>query len=216
MWRPAASPQSSEGGMVKPSFGMPVFFSGAFYILYGPATTINTSTTETSIFGGDTSITTPIIVSAGVNPYPQNPGSSRAIPPVALNTQGTMFNGDFFGTIKTNGTPNIQFRLGLVNSAGTFTSLADTTAQAMTSEATACYLHVATGFSILKVGTSGSIQAYIGIEYAPTNISLFSTYTTTTALDLTQPYTLDIRATWGTSDAANIVAINHGAFEVIG
>jgi hypothetical protein len=207
---------SSEAGMYRPSNGMPVFFSGAFYLLYGPTTSINTTTTETSIFGGDTSITTPIIVTAGNNPYPTNPGSSRAIPANALNTQGTMFNGDFYGTIKTNGTPNIQFRLGLVNSAGTFTALADTTAQAMTSEASSVYLHVSTGFSVLKTGSTGSIQGYIGIEYAPTNICLFSAYTTTTSLDLTQNYTLDIRATWGTSDANNIVQINHGAFEIIG
>jgi hypothetical protein len=127
-----------------------------------------------------------------------------------------MFNFDFYGSIKTNGTPNIQFRLGLVNSAGTFTALADTTATAMTSEASAVYLHVAGGFSIASVGTAGSTNAWIGCEYAPTLISVFSPVATTTALDLTQPYTLDIRGKWSAADAANIIQISYGAMEIIG
>jgi hypothetical protein len=216
MWRPSASPMASEGGMLRPSFGMPTFFNGAFYVLYGAPTNITNSNTETSIFGGDTSITSPIVVTAGVNPYPANPGSTRAIPPSALNTLGSMFNGDFFGTLKTNGTPSLQVRLGLVNSAGTFTSIADTTSTALTAEGTACFLHINCGWSIYKTGTTGSINAWVGYEYAPTSISVYSTYTNTASIDLTQPYTLDIRATWSAADTSNTITIGHGAFELIG
>lgn len=216
MWKPGASPASSEGAMIRPSVGMPLFISGAFYVLYGAPTNVTNSNTETSIFGGDTSITSPIVVWGGVNPYPQNPGSTRAIPATALNTQGTMFNGDFYGTVKTNGTPNLQVRLGLVNSAGTFTSIADTTATALSSEATACYFHISCGWSIYKAGSAGSINAFVGYEYAPTNICVFSTYTNTASIDLTQPYTIDLRATWSAADTSNTVTIGHGAFEVIG
>jgi hypothetical protein len=216
MYRTGAASASSEGGMNKPSFGMPVFFNGAFYVLFGTPTAIGTTSTETSIFTADTSISTPITVQSGIPPYPSNPGSTRAITPSALNTLGTMYNFDFYGSVKTNGTPNLTFRLGLVNAAGTFTALADTTATAMTSEATACLLHVTGGFSVSKVGTAGTINGFIGYEYAPTLISVYSPVQNTTALDLTAPYTLDIRATWSASDAANIVTINWGAIEVIG
>ena len=215
-WRTGSGISSSDGGMNKPSYGMPVFFNGAFYVLYGTPTAVGTTATETSIFTTDTSITTPITVQAGIPPYPSNPGSTRQIPPSALNTLGTMFNFDFYGSVKTNGTPNLTFRLGLVNAAGTFTAIADTTATAMTSEATACFLHVGGGFSIAKVGTAGSINAFIEYDYAPTGITVNSPVLATTSFDLTAPYTLDIRATWSASDAANIVTINWGSIEVIG
>jgi hypothetical protein len=216
MWRTSASPQASEGGMIRPAYGMPVFLDGAFYVLYGTPTAVGTTATETSIFTGDTSITTPLVVTAGNNPYPSNPGSTRAIPPSALNTLGTMFSFDFYGSVKTNGTPNLTFRLGLVDSAGTFNAIADTTAVAMTSEATACYLHVGGGWSIAKVGSAGSINAYIGYDYAPTGITVNSPVLATTSFDLTKAYTLDIRATWSASDASNVVTINWGKIALEG
>jgi hypothetical protein len=216
MWRTGSAVQSSDGGMNKPSNGMPTFYHGSFYVLYGTPTAIGTTAAETSIFTGDTSITSPIVVQAGVNPYPSNPGSSRKITPDALNTLGTMYNLDFYGSIVTNGTPNITFQLGLVDSAGTFKALATTGATALASQASATYLHIKGGLSVAKVGSAGTTNAFVGIEYAPTAVSIFSTVTNTTSVDLTKPYTLDVRVTWGTSDAANIVTVNYGAFEVIG
>ena len=216
MWLPGAAPTSTERKMTGSVNGNSLFLNGAFYILKSATTSYTNSSTETSMFLGDTSTTTPIVVYAG-NPGASimYPGSTRVLPPGAL-ADGTMFNFDFYGSIVNTGTPNFQVRLGLVDSAGTFNAIADTTATAMTSEGTACLLHICGGFNVQKYGTAGVLNGWAGYEYAPTLIPVFSPLLNTTAFDTTKQYTIDVRWTFSAASASNIAIINYGAIEVIG
>jgi hypothetical protein len=216
-WLPGSAANASDGKVLRTPTGNSCFFNGAFYVLNSPAGSINTTATETSIFTNDTSTSTPITVQLGQPPYSQYPGSTRVLPPGAL-AQGTMFNFDFFGNLKTNGTPTLRMRLGLIGPypSTTFTAIADTTATALSSEGTLCYLHIGGGFNVQTYSTTGVLNGYIFYEYAPTLIAVCSPVLNTTAFDTTQQYTIDIRATYGASDANNIVQVSYGALEVIG
>lgn len=214
-WLPSGAPNSTDGKMIRSPTGNAMFVNGAFYILQSPASAVVNTLVETSILGGDTSTTSPITVQLGIPPFAQYPGSTRVFPPGSL-AAGTMFNLDFYGAIKNTGTPGLQIRLGLVNSAGTFTALADTTLTTMTTEGSLVWLHVNGGFSVQSYGTAGVINGWIGYEYAPTSISVFSPLLNTAAFDTTQQYTLDVRATWSAASSSNTLQLSYGAIEVIG
>ena len=219
MWKPAASPQSSDGRMIRFSEGNPVFTSGAFYILDGAAGTVSPST-ETSIFVGDTSTSTPIVVFAA-NPPLNNPGSTRYLGGAtaqtgSMLTLGTNFNFNFYGLATFGSTPNLTVRFGLNggSSFGTFNVLATTGAIA-TSNATTQFANIFGGMNVVKTGTSGSIAAHVGCTYGVAGVptSIVSPVTVTT-IDTTQPYQLDILAT--ISGGSSTLAMYYGAFEVIG
>lgn len=215
-WLPGAAANATDRKMIGSQNGNSMFVNGAFYVLKSQTASYTNSSTETSMFTNDTSTTTPIVVYAGApGASILYPGSTRVLPPGAL-ADGTMFNFDFFGSIVNTGTPNFQVRLGLVNSAGTFTAIADTTATAMTNEGTACFLHISGGFNVQKAGTSGTLNGWCGYEYAPTAISVFSPVLNTTSFDTTQQYTIDIRWTFSAASTSNIAIVNYGAIEVIG
>jgi hypothetical protein len=217
-WLIGSAPNASEGKMIRSPNGNAMFPNGAFYVLKSANTTYSTSSTETSLFLGDSSATVPTTVQLGPSPYPSYPGSTRVLPPGSL-TPGTMFNFDFFGSLQTNGTPNLTLRLGLVGPypSTTFNAIADTTATALTSEATACFLHISGGFNVQADSpTAGILNGWIAYEYAPTLIAVASPVLNTTSFNTRGQYTLDIRATFSASDAANVVIMTYGAIEVVG
>ena len=216
-FNPAASPQSSDGRMIRFANGNPVFPSGAFYILYGATGSIAPST-ETSVFTNDTSTSTPLVVGPGNAPY-NFPGSTRymagAVGPTGTGLPlGTMFNFDLYGLATFASTPNLTIRMGFNSGTtfGTFNVLATTGAVA-TTNTSGGYAHIQGGFSVTKTGTSGQITGYVGIEYAATGIMIISPVTQTT-IDTTQPYQLDVLATISTG--ASTLQMFYGAIEVIG
>lgn len=217
-WLPGSAANASDGKVIRTPTGNGVFFNGAFYVLKSANTTYASSSDETSLFTGDSSATTPTTVQLGPPPYPSYPGSTRVLPNGALSP-GTMFNFDFYGSLQTNGTPNLQLRLGLIGPypSTTFTAIADTTATALTSEASAVFLHISGGFNVQTDSqTAGVLNGWIAYEYAPTLISVASPLLNTTSFNTKGQYTIDIRATFSAADAANAVIINYGAIEVIG
>lgn len=208
MQRSASGANSTEGVLVSLD-NMDVFASGAFYILGSPCTAYANSTTETSLFVGEA----PIYV--GQPPSQSAYGSTRTLGPNQFN-QGSKFNLDFYGTIANTGTPNLTLRFGFADVVtGTFNVLATTGAVAMTTTSGTVYYHVHGGFSIVKTGSAGSVAALIGCEYLATAIGIFSPVTTTT-IDLTKYYKLDILATWSAASASNTQVLSFGAFELIG
>ena len=216
-WLPSSGPSATEGKMIRSPTGNSLFLNGAFYVLNSPSGSYNTSTTETSLFTNDSSVTTPITVQLGQPPYTAYPGSTRVLPPGSL-AGGTMFNFDFYGNLKTNGTPSLRLRLGLIGPypLTTFTAIADTTSTALTSEGTLCFFHCQGGFNVQTQAVAGVLNGWIAYEYAPTLIAVCSPVLNTTAFDCTQTYTIDIRATYSSSDANNIVQLSYGAIEIIG
>ena len=199
---------SSTDGVMNHLDGMNVFGSGAFYILNGGPSAYVSSTTETSLFTGETPVT------IGQPPNQSTYGSTRYFGPSILN-QGSMFNIDLFGTIGNTGTPNVTFRLGFVDTSNTFNVLATTGVVATSAITGTALMHIYGGINVVSVGSAGSVNAFIGIEYAPTLISIFSPLTTT-SIDLTKIYKLDILATWGTSNSSNTMVLKYGAIELVG
>jgi len=223
-WLPQSAPNATEGKMLRTQTGNACFFNGAFYILNAPATAVTNTTTTTSLFGGDpqssSPATTPIVVQLGQPPYQQYPGSTRTLPPMSL-TLGTMFNGDFFGTVADASTATLRLQLGLIGPypSTTFNVIADTTAVAMTTESTSP-LQMNFGFNVQSYNSAanggGTINAYIQYQNATTGIVVFSPMTANTAFDTTQQYTIDVRATWGAASSTNLIQLWWGDIEVIG
>jgi hypothetical protein len=208
MQKSGSNANSTEGVMLGLD-GMDVFANGAFYVLGTPCTAIANSTTETSFFVGESPVT------IGQPPNQSAFGSTRYMGPAQLN-QGSLFKTDFWGTIANTGTPNLTIRFGLTNVAtGTFNVLATTGAVAMTTTSGTVFFHVRGCFSIKAVGASGSIAAAIGCEYLATATTIMSPLTTTT-IDLTQQYKLDILGTWSAASASNTMVLSCGSFELIG
>ena len=207
MQRVAANSNAADGVMARLD-GMSVFSSGAFYVLNGGCTALANSTTETSLFTGETPVTT------GQPPNQSTYGSTRYIGPAQFN-QGSMFNMDLYGTIANTSTPNLTLRIGFVDSASTFNVLATTGVVAMSNISGTCLLHINGGFNIISGGSSGSVNAFIGCEYGPTLISIFSPVTAT-SIDLTKIYKIDVLATWGTASVSNTMVLKYGAIELIG
>ena len=203
-----SSSASSTDGVMNHLDGMNVFSNGAFYVLNGGPSAYASSTTETSLFTGETPVT------IGQPPNQSTYGSTRYMGPSMFN-QGSMFGIDLFGTIANMSTPNLTLRLGFVDTSNTFNVLATTGAVAMSNISGTCLLHVSGGFNIIAGGSGGSVNAFIGCEYGPTLISIFSPLTAT-SIDLTKIYKLDILATWGTSSASNTMVLKYGAIELIG
>lgn len=87
--------------------GPSLFFSGPMYCQYGAATQYGSSNTETSLLLGSPTVTD---MRGGMF---GGPLATRIMPAGAFSL-GTHFHGDFYGTIQTNGTPNLQMRLGIV------------------------------------------------------------------------------------------------------
>ena len=221
-WLPESAPNASEGKMLRTPTGNAAFFNGAFYVLNSPATSVTNTTTETSLFGGDSATgASAITVQLGQPPFTQYPGSTRVLPQGSLSL-GTMFNFDFYGSLQTSGTPNLTLRLGLVGPypSTTFIPLCTTGAVALTSEASATFAHMEGGISVTSLDTitgtaTGSVTAWIGIEYAQTGITIYSPVTVNTLFDTSQQYTLDVRATWSAASSSNILQLSYGDFEVI-
>lgn len=215
-WLPSAQPNATEGKMIRTPTGNAVFLNGAFYVLKAPCTAVANTVTETSLFTGDNSTTTPIIVQMGSAPFYQYPGSTRILPPGSL-TEGSMFNMDFYGSIANTGTPNLQLRLSLTNAAGTVAAIADSTAVAMTTTSGTVFFHVMAGFNVQAASkTAGIINGWCGYEYLAVGTQSVAPVLKTTAFDTTAQYTIDLLATWGTASASNTCVINYGAIEIIG
>lgn len=201
-------PSSTEGKMLRTVNGNSLFYSGAFYILGSPATAYTNSVTETSLFVGES----PVYL--GSPPQTAYPGSTRVLPAGALTT-GSVFKFDFYSQFANTAAPTIRLRLGLVNSTGTFTPIADTTAIATTTETGTVWSHIMAGFDVASVGKLGSTAGFIGLEYGPTMNSIISPLAIT-SIDTTQQYTLDIRATWGVASTSNSLQLAYGTIKLEG
>lgn len=201
-------PSSTEGKMLRTVNGNSLFYNGAFYVLGSPATAYTNSAAETSLFVGEA----PVYL--GSPPQTVYPGSTRVLPSGAL-TAGSMFGFDFYAQFANTAAPTLRLRLGLVNSAGTFVPIADTTAIATTTETGTVWSHLIGGFSVTSIGTAGSTTGYVGIEYGPAALFIVSPLAVT-SIDTTQQYSLDIRATWGAASASNSLRLAYGAIKLIG
>ena len=220
-WIGQAAPNATDGKMLRSPSGNAVFFNGAFWVLQTPLTAV-TANTETSLFVNDTVAVAGVYptVNLGIAPTSSYPGSTRILPPGCL-LGGTMFNVDLFG-VGTFTANNLTLTFGLVGPypATTYTILATTGAVTASAESAGAYLHIQAGMSVTTTGptgssaTLGSLTAWISIMYGPTLIAINSPVTTTSSIDTTKQYSLDIHSTW--SGGSNSLQLSYGDIEVIG
>lgn len=198
--------------------GPSLFFSGPMYCQYGAATQYGSSNTETSLLLGSPTVTD---MRGGMF---GGPLATRIMPAGAFSL-GTHFHGDFYGTIQTNGTPNLQMRLGIVGpgTATTFNLLSDNAALALVAAAAGSYFHVWFHSVVTAAGPGavGALRSVVGYEYGTTAAgSLTRTIVPApqalATFDLNFDYTWDIRATFSAADAANLITLQMGQIWVEG
>jgi hypothetical protein len=116
-------PSSTEGLIFKSKAGTPFLISGSQYIQYGAGTAYGTSTTETSLFAGNTS-------SFGTLTFPATGLTNDwNLPNVA--GAGAMYRLKAGGIMTSTGTPTLLIRLTMTNTAGTVSELSTTGALAL-------------------------------------------------------------------------------------
>jgi hypothetical protein len=177
--------------------GFNMSLQGDIFQMYGAATAIATSTTETSLLN--------ITATGQAQGFSGNPYLGlTTLPVIPANSLalGTLIRGKVVGTIANTSTPNAQVRVVLKNSAGAVVyALADSTAVAMTNVSTSDF-EVNFDCMVKTLGTSGSIYSRVNYRYATTTV-----YTAGAAVtvDTTAQYYLDVMFTWGTSSSSNTV-----------
>jgi hypothetical protein len=122
------------------------------------------------------------------------------------------------GTMTNTVTPTLRLRLGLTNSAGTTTYVADTTALT-TATITGTSRFVAE-FEVLCVtySATGSVLGGGFYEYHPTTTTLNKFYApqlTSSSFDTTTSYTVGLFATWGTANASNALVIQDASIVLL-
>jgi hypothetical protein len=202
------APASTEAFQQKSKLGDAYAISGTKFVQYGASTAYNTSTTETSVLNG--SATT----SVGSLTVPANGFLLGSNIPNGI-AAGTHLRVKVYGTITNTSTPTLRGRFGIVNTAGTFTALADTTAITMTTiTGTGDFMaEFDLWVSAMTSAATSSIVARGEVWYNATKLPAVAT--STGSLDLTVPYSLDFRATWGTSSASNSIAVLGASVEVL-
>jgi hypothetical protein len=229
MWKIQISDCTEDAGFQAQN-GMGLFPGGQFYAQYGAATAVGATGAETSILAGSPSITN-LNATQSFGPISTLPMP----PPLVANSNygawqlGTQFRGDFWGTIRTNAsTPTLRFRLGLVGglTAATFNAFHDSAALTMASAAAAgSYFHYWFEFlpTVVASGANCTVIATAGYETGSTAAACASNPVstaplTTASFDLNQatnPYSWDIRVTWGTSHANNTLTVMYGRIGVV-
>lgn len=194
-------PSSTEGLIFKSKAGAPLLISGTKYIQYGASTAIASSTAEASLFAGVTASFGSLQFGATELTNDWNlPNTAGA---------GAFYRLKMGGVIGNTTTPNLTFRLTMTNAAGTVSTLT-------TSGVTATVAITAGGIWEMEAmiavtaynATTGSIYTVGKFQYftnllVPNQIILPAT--TLSSIDTTSLFTLDAKATWGTSSSSNTI-----------
>jgi hypothetical protein len=204
-------PSSTEGLIFKSKAGTPFLISGSQYIQYGAGTAYGTSTTETSLFTGNTS-------SFGTLTFPATGLTNDwNLPNVA--GAGAMYRLKAGGIMTTTGTPTLLIRLTMTNTAGTVSELSTTGALALVAiTGTANWFVDATIIVTAYSATAGSFRTLGRFDYGQTTLlttGLNIPSTSLGTLDTTNPFTLDLKATWGTSSASNTMTLQYATLEAL-
>jgi len=206
--------RATEGGpqlVVLPSqtpvngFGPPLFNGGLFYAQYGASAAVANSTAEATLLSNTSS--------TAVTFYTQNSGATYLASTLALNAGllgiGTILYGRVVTSASTTGTPNLTIKVNLNNATtGTSTyTLATTAATATGSGLSSANVSVDFECVVVSTGTSGSMISTIKeIETATIKANPAANLVT---VDTTQPYTLDVTATWSAASASNTITTQY-------
>jgi hypothetical protein len=203
-------PSSLEVLQTKSKAGLQMSVGGVMYMQYAASAALVNSVVETSIL--NSSVTTAqgsLVIPAGALAW----GSALNL----VNAPGCLLRVKLFGNVTITSTPTLRIRVGMVNAAGTFLPLTDSTA--LTAAAvTGGLFELYSDIAVSSYGSAGIIAAGGNFMQSVTAISFqrfILPYTATSAFDTTVPYTLDVRATWGTAAAGNSLTVVGGYVEMI-
>ena len=223
--------QATDDRMMQFTNGMNAFFGGAMYLQYGASPAITNTTNETTLFNN---------VSGSIASYgfgqalgqPNDVSSLYITGNTGINGSlsgwipGTFYRIKLQGTITNTGTPTIRIRTYLRNQAGAIVyTLADSTALATsTITGTGDFLYecdimsVSMGTNTAGSFTLGSVNAVARFDYSSTTVVRVFQRTpfTTTAIDTTQTYYLDVTAAWGAASASNTITTQFGMVRIEG
>jgi hypothetical protein len=186
--------------------------SGLIYSQFGATASLASSVAATSLFN-ETAATSngSRLLPAGILAL------GRDLP--TQNSAGTMIEGHLWGYISTNGTPNLTITAGLTTNAGVYAPM--TTTGVLATVSTAAILNLDIYFSlwcsVYGLVATGIIQAEGFYRYFPTTTTnaIRLMPWTSNAIDTTVGYTIDCVATWGTSDAANLISIRGATIQML-
>jgi len=130
---------------------------------------------------------------------------------------GAAFRVKIGGIIADTSTPNLTVRLTMTNTAGTVSTLSTTGALALVAiTGTANFLLEAMIIVTAYSSTVGSFLTMGRFDYGQTTLlttGLNLPSTTIGSLDTTSMFTLDAKATWGTSSASNTLTAQWATVE---
>ncbi len=210
-------PASTEAFQYKTKGGLLVNLAGPMYIQYAASAAYNTSVTETSILNNT------VTTAQGTLSIPQQGLAYGPLNSIAL-APGTVIRVKLVGTIGNTATPTLRIRTGLINQAGTVTTIADTTVLTMATITGVGYFEytaeIVVGAYSASVGSMiGTSQLRYTTVAAPAQSAAMSflqaAQIATSSFDTTQTYALDVKATWGTSSASNTITTGYAIVEMI-
>ena len=205
-------PSSTEGLIFKSKAGAPILISGSQYLQYGPSTAIANSTTETSLFAGAGA------VSFGTLTFPATGLTNDwNLPNVA--GAGAIYRLKMGGITTSTLTPNLTIRLTFTNNAGTVSTLSTTGALALVAiTGTANWFLEAMICVTAYSATVGSVLTSGRFDYGQTTLlttGLNVPSTTLSTIDTTNPFTLDVKATWSAASASNSITTQFATLEAL-
>jgi hypothetical protein len=224
---------STEGKMLSTQNGPSLFTTGCFYTQYGTGITVASSTTDTSIIFNQATATantltvpTPAAAMTAVNlssdPTGKQPGSTLLLPgPAQLNNPqqpygalslGTIFYGEFVGTVGITATPNIRIRVYLRNplTGAIVYTICDTTVATFLPVAGSLIINPM--FCVINTGAAGTI---VGTILATGGTSSYAGVTQVTTVDTRQSYILDVGVLWSAISALDTLTVYYGNFEIL-
>lgn len=211
-------PFSPEAIVYRTCSGMPGSIQHTPYMQYGATSAIVSSTTETTLFN-NSSTTAKGSLTFPAGYFNWNNGYDPAGLAPNSTAPGKLVRVKLLGSIGNTGTPTLRIKVKLTNSAGTVTTLVDSTALTMSTITTGLFELNADFVVAAYSATAGIINCGGLMMYTTATsgalLGLILPSTSTTSFDTTTSYTLDVTAQWGTSSASNTITATSAFIEVM-
>lgn len=205
-------PSSTESLIFKSKVGVPMIIPGVQFLQYAPTTAIASSTAETSL------LNTASTASFGSPSFPAT-GLTNDWNLPNLAGAGAVYRFKAGGIMTNTSTPNLTIRLTVTNAAGTVSTLSTTGALATVAiTGTANWLLEAMIIVTAYNATTGSFLTMGRFDYGQTTLlttGLNLPSTTLGSVDTTSYFSLDAKATWGTSSSSNSITTQWATLEAL-
>jgi hypothetical protein len=229
-YRANYSSTPSDSGVLGTANGVSLFAAGEFYVQYSGFAAIASSTAETSILFAQASATANTLIKPATgtvqmsgDPSGKGPGSSLYLPGTRGQilqlggqgglTIGTIIRGEFNGVFGITGTPDITTKLVLRNPTTGAVAYTLATTAFTTTVAGAIIVRPRFCVTANSTPTAGTIVGFVEVTGPVTGAIATATSTT---VDLTQSYIIDVTHTWSADSASNTMLYYFGNIGLVG